>query len=213
MEVKVVERGGESLTLELKGVNLSLANALRRHAINEVPVMAVEEVLVMENSSVVSNEVLVHRISLIPFVTDLDNYRLPEECDCNNRLGCERCVVRFSLKAAAADEVVTVYSRDMVRESGTEVVRPYSGDVPIVKLAPGQAIELELYVRLGKGSRHAKWQPGIATVYEAGPGSRRLYVESFGFLPPERIIIEAAKAIERELGGLEAAMGEAMRGG
>lgn len=209
----MVERAEDSLTLELKGVNLSLANALRRHAINEVPVMAVEEVLVMENSSVINNEVLVHRISLIPFVTDLDNYRLPETCDCNNRLGCERCVVRFSLKSSAVNEVITVYSRDMVLESGASIVRPVSGDFPIVKLAPGQALELELYVRLGKGSKHAKWQPGIVTVYDGESGTRRLYVESFGFLPPERIIIEAARAFERVVKDLKSAIEEAMRGG
>ncbi|MCS7117474.1 MAG: DNA-directed RNA polymerase subunit D [Thaumarchaeota archaeon] len=213
MEVRVINRDEDSLTLELSEVNLSLANALRRHAINEVPVMAVEEVLVMDNSSVVSNEVLVHRISLIPFVTDLDNYRLPEECDCNNRLGCERCVVRFSLKASAVDEVVTVYSRDMVLESGTGIVRPVSGDFPIVKLAPGQTIELELYVRLGKGSKHAKWQSGIVTVYDSESGGKRLYIESFGFLSPERIITEAAKALERRVRDLGSAIEEVIKDG
>lgn len=139
----------KSLEIELRGFPLSMANALRRHLINEVPTMAVEEVMVIENTSSVYNEVLAHRISLIPFRTDLDHFVLPEECNCGNRLGCERCVVRFSLRARAVSEVVTVYSREMVRETGTEAVEPVSGDFPIVKLAPGQTIELELYVRLG----------------------------------------------------------------
>ncbi|MDJ0274454.1 MAG: DNA-directed RNA polymerase subunit D [Nitrososphaerota archaeon] len=210
MEARVLRDDGKSIELELKGVPLSIANAIRRHLINEVPTMAVEEVMVIENSSSVYNEVLAHRISLIPFKTDLDNFVLPEECDCGNRLGCDRCVVRFSLRAKAVSEVVTVYSRDLVRETGTEVVEPVSGDFPIVKLAPGQAIEMELYVRLGTGKKHAKWIPGIATLYDGPDGSRTLYFESFGFLPPARAVLEAAKIFEKRTGELERVLMEAL---
>jgi DNA-directed RNA polymerase subunit D len=210
MEAKVLRADDKSLEIELRGFPLSMANALRRHLINEVPTMAVEEVMVIENTSSVYNEVLAHRISLIPFRTDLDHFVLPEECNCGNRLGCERCVVRFSLRARAVSEVVTVYSREMVRETGTEVVEPVSGDFPIVKLAPGQTIELELYVRLGTGKKHAKWIPGIATLYDGPDGSRVLYFESFGFLPPARAVLEAAKIFEKRTGELEKVLLEAI---
>ncbi len=210
MEVKVLKADEKSLEIELRGFPLSLANALRRHLINEVPTMAVEEVMIIENTSSMYNEVLAHRISLIPFKTDLDHFVLPEECDCGNRLGCEKCVVRFSLRAKATSGVITVYSRDMIRETGTEVVEPVSGDFPIVKLAPGQAIELELYVRLGTGKKHAKWIPGIATLYDGPEGSRVLYFESFGFLPPARAVVEAAKIFEKRTGELEQVLMEAI---
>lgn len=210
MEARIIREDEKSIELELRGVPLSLANAIRRHLINEVPTMAVEEVMVIENSSSVYNEVLAHRISLIPFRTDLDNFVLPEECDCGNRLGCDRCVVRFSLRARAVSEVITVYSRDMVRETGTEVVEPVSGDFPIVKLAPGQAIEMELYVRLGTGKKHSKWIPGIATLYDGPDGSRILFFESFGFLPPARAVLEAAKIFEKRAGELERVLMEAV---
>ncbi len=210
MEVKVLKADEKSLEIELRGFPLSLANALRRHLINEVPTMAVEEVMIIENTSSMYNEVLAHRISLIPFKTDLDHFVLPEECDCGNRLGCEKCVVRFSLRAKATSGVITVYSRDMIRETGTEVVEPVSGDFPIVKLAPGQAIELELYVRLGTGKKHAKWIPGIATLYDGPEGSRVLYFESFGFLPPARAVVEAAKIFEKRTGELEQVLTEAI---
>ena len=158
--VKVVEDGGDNwIRLELSDeLPTPVANALRRAIINEIPTMAVEEVLVIENSSAMPNEILAHRISLIPFISDIDNYNLPEECTCGSKLGCEKCVVRFVLRAEAGEETVTVYSRDMAPEKPDTKVAPISGDFPIVTLAPGQRVELELYVRLGKGRKHAKWQ-------------------------------------------------------
>ena len=194
-QIRVDGEGEDWVRLELGDVPHSLGNALRRMIINEVPTMAVEEVLVIENTSVMTHEVLAHRISLIPFTTDLENYVLPEDCDCGSQLGCPRCSVRYSLRKSASGGVVTVYSSDLQLESGSERVRPTSGEFPLVKLADGQSVELELYVRLGKGKKHAKWQAGLATFYEEG-GKKFLYVESFGFLPPRMMVLEAAKIFE-----------------
>ncbi|MEM0482298.1 MAG: DNA-directed RNA polymerase subunit D [Nitrososphaerota archaeon] len=209
-QVRIAGEGDNWLRLELVDVPLSIGNAIRRLIINEVPTMAVEEVLVIENTSNLTNEILTHRISLIPFVTDLDNYVLPELCDCGSNLGCDKCSVRFSLRCTATNEVLTVYSSDLVRESGSEGVKPTSGEFQIVKLAPGQSVELELYVRLGKGRRHAKWQSGVATLYEED-GKRMLYVESFGQLPPRRMLLEALKIFEGSIAklgeGLEKVIG------
>ncbi|MEM4719021.1 MAG: hypothetical protein QW330_03090, partial [Nitrososphaerota archaeon] len=110
VSVKLLEEDEKSVKLLLSGVPLAVANAIRRMAINEVPTMAIEEVLIIENSSSMPNDVLVHRISLIPFTSDIDRYVPPEECGCGKRLGCERCAVRFVLRAEAKDEPITVYS-------------------------------------------------------------------------------------------------------
>jgi len=177
--------------------------------------MAIEEVLIIENSSSMPNDVLVHRISLIPFISDIDRYVPTEECGCGKRLGCERCAVRFVLRTEAKDEPITVYSGDMVPEEET-TVKPVSSRIPIVKLSPGQKIELELYVRVGRGRQHAKWQAAIATLYEpeAGGGEERiLYVESIGFLPPRRILVEVAKALEKKVAELEIRLQEALQQG
>ncbi|MEM2238614.1 MAG: DNA-directed RNA polymerase subunit D [Candidatus Caldarchaeum sp.] len=209
--MKIVAETSESITIEVSQVPHHLANAIRRTIIREVPTMAVEEVLVIENSSNMPNEVLAHRISLIPFITDLDNYRLPEECDCQSKLGCERCVVRFTLRAEASETPITIYSRDIAPEKREGVVAPFNGDIPIVSLAPGQRVELELYVRLGKGKKHSKWTPGIATLYEEN-GKKYMYVESYGFLPSRRMLEEAVKIIKVKVAMLEKAFKEVVGG-
>ncbi|MCL7384801.1 MAG: DNA-directed RNA polymerase subunit D [Thaumarchaeota archaeon] len=204
MVVRLLESNGKSMKIEFEGVPLAVANAIRRLIISEVPTMAVEEVLIIENSSGMTNEVLAHRISLIPFVSDIDRYVPPEECTCGSKLGCEKCVVRYVLKAEAGDQPITVYSRDMVPEDPNTTVIPVSGNIPIVKLAPGEKIELELYVRVGKGKKHAKWQPGIATLYESKESAdkRILFVESFGFLEPKRMVLEAIKILNKKVSNL-----------
>jgi DNA-directed RNA polymerase subunit D len=204
MVVRLLESNGKSMKIEFEGVPLAVANAIRRLIISEVPTMAVEEVLIIENSSGMTNEVLAHRISLIPFVSDIDRYVPPEECTCGSKLGCEKCVVRYVLKAEAGDQPITVCSRDMVPEDPNTTVIPVSGNIPIVKLAPGEKIELELYVRVGKGKKHAKWQPGIATLYESKESAdkRILFVESFGFLEPKRMVLEAIKILNKKVSNL-----------
>ncbi|MEM4038710.1 MAG: hypothetical protein QXL40_04725, partial [Nitrososphaerota archaeon] len=68
VDLKIVEEDEKSLKVEIRDLHLSIANAIRRLAISEVPTMAVEEILIIENTSAMPNEVLAHRISLIPFI-------------------------------------------------------------------------------------------------------------------------------------------------
>lgn len=202
VSVRLLREDEKSIEVELSGLPLAVMNAVRRLTMNEVPTMAVEEILIIENGSSMPNDVLAHRISLIPFISDIDNYVAPEECACGSKLGCDRCAVRYILRAEAKDEPLTVYSGDMIPEDQNTKVRPVSPKIPVIKLARGQRIEMELYVRVGRGKKHAKWQAAISSLYEPtqGDGEKRiLYVESIGFLPPRRIIVEAARALERKV--------------
>ncbi|KAI1502437.1 DNA-directed RNA polymerase [Biscogniauxia marginata] len=51
----------------LIGVDASIANAFRRILIAEIPTLAIETVYVNNNTSVIQDEVLAHRLGLIPF--------------------------------------------------------------------------------------------------------------------------------------------------
>lgn len=166
MEVKVVEEKENTLRFLLTGTNHAYANALRRAMIAEVPAMAIEDAIVIENTSVLYDEVIAHRLGLIPLKTDLDAYVLPEECDCKSELGCSKCRASFTLEAEAAVEPVMVYSSDLKPETD---ITPVSGNIPIVKLGPSQRLRLELYARLGRGIEHAKWQPVSACAYKYLP--------------------------------------------
>jgi len=166
MEVEILEERGDSLRFILRGSFPAFANALRRAVLADVPVMAIEDVIFVENTSVMYDEILSHRLGLIPLKTDLESYVLREECDCKSDLGCPKCTASFVLEAEATGQTTTVYSGDLKPSAG---VVPVSDKIPVVKLAPGQKIRLEAYARLGRGSEHAKWQAASVAAYKYLP--------------------------------------------
>ena len=169
--------------------------------------MAIDDVVVLENSSVLYDEILAHRLGMVPIKTDLERYVLPEKCDCGSPLGCNKCRVLFVLEATGKEKVSTVYSGDLVSED--REIRPVSESIPIVKLAHGQTVKLEAYARLGRGKEHAKWQPCTVAVLTDGKteGTFNLMVESAGGLPARQIVTKAMELVEEKLKDLEATVG------
>lgn len=166
----------------LTGTNHAYANAIRRAMLAEVPAMAIDDVIIIENTSVLYDEVIAHRLGLVPLKTDLDAFVLPEECDCKSELGCSKCRASFTLEAEAVDEPVMVYSSELKPASE---ITPVSGNIPIVKLGPAQRLRLELYARLGRGIEHAKWQPVSACAYKYVP---KVSVNPDNLTNPEEVI-------------------------
>jgi len=66
MSIEIREVSDEKIVFELNGCDVSVANALRRIMISEVPVIAIDFVNIYENTSVMCDEFLAHRVGLIP---------------------------------------------------------------------------------------------------------------------------------------------------
>src|SRR3989344_7718662 len=101
MEVKEISKKGNKLSFLIKKADLAFVNTLRRMIIDEVPTMAIEDVEFHKNDSVLYDEMVALRLGLIPLVTDLKFYNLPEKCTCN-AAGCAKCICEVSLKTKAA---------------------------------------------------------------------------------------------------------------
>jgi DNA-directed RNA polymerase subunit D len=138
VEIKVLEKDDEHLRLLIQGVNVPYMNALRRIVTSEVPCMAIDEIVMVENSSVLQDEIIAHRLGLVPLKTDLDSYNLPEECPCKSEFGCNLCRVTLALDVESKEGSRTIYSGDLKSES--ETVVQLSDKIPIVKLAKEQKI-------------------------------------------------------------------------
>lgn len=164
MQVKILETQGNILRFYIKGVETEVANAIRRTMIADLPTMAIEDVVVVENTSPMRDEMLAHRLGLVPLKTDLESYVPRELCDCHSELGCGKCSVTLTLEAEAVDASCTVYSKEL--DSSDPEVVPVSGEIPLLKLARGQRVKLEAYARLGTGQEHAKWQPVSVAAYK-----------------------------------------------
>jgi DNA-directed RNA polymerase subunit D len=206
MDIKVLSREQDTLRFVLSDVSPAFANAIRRIILAEVPVMAIDDVMILENNSVMYDEILAHRLGLIPVTTD-QTYNLPEECTCKSELGCEKCRASLSLEIEASDPVEVVYTSNLKPENPE--VKPVSDKIPIIKLAQGQRVKLEAYARLGRGRDHAKWQPASACTYSYDEKLHTFtfLVESTGTLPPEKLVLEAARLINAKTLGFEEGLG------
>ncbi|XP_021115429.1 DNA-directed RNA polymerases I and III subunit RPAC1 isoform X2 [Heterocephalus glaber] len=174
--VDVVHMDENSLEFDMVGIDAAIANAFRRILLAEVPTMAVEKVLVYNNTSIVQDEILAHRLGLIPIHADPRLFEFRNEGD---EEGTEIDTLQFRLQVrctrnphAAKDssdpnELYVnhkVYTRHMtwvplgnqadVFPEGT--IRPVHNDILIAQLRPGQEIDLLMHCVKGIGKKVAR---------------------------------------------------------
>jgi len=178
------------------------------YVLNGVPVFAIDTVDIIENSSVLPDEGLAHRLGLIPLKTDLSRFNEPSKCDCHSETGCSNCKVMLVLDSGDSDSTRTVLSNELSSEDDS--IKPISDKIPIVQLAPGQKVKLECYARLGRGTEHAKWNSSnISTLTDTDKeGESTLTVESTGALKPEQIILSGIDEVNSKLGEFKEMIGQ-----
>jgi DNA-directed RNA polymerase subunit D len=199
MSVDVLERTDERVVIKFNNISRQYINAIRRIAISEVPTLAVDDVVILENSSVMHDEAVAHRLGLIPLRTELHRFVMPQECDCQSTLGCSKCRVLLVLDSEAMEKTKIVTSGELLSED--ELVKPVSRDIPIVVLAPSQKLKFEAYARLGVGKDHAKWQPTSAAVVRDGADDNEaiLTIETNGALTAEETVDAAMEKLNTKI--------------
>ena len=198
--LEVISKDNQKIVVKIKGMPLQYSNALRRVCLNGVPVFAVDTVDIIENSSVLPDEGLAHRLGLIPITTDLSRFNEPSKCECQSETGCSNCKVMLILDSGDSEVTRTVLSNELSSEDDS--IKPVSEKIPIVQLAPGQRIRVECYARLGRGTQHAKWNSAnISTLTDTDKDDVKiLTIESTGALNPEQIIISGVDEVSNRIG-------------
>lgn len=156
MDIKLLNKQGNKIIFLIKGTDPAFVNTLRRVMLTEVPTMTIRRVTFVKNNSALFDEILAHRLGLLPLVTDLNSYILPEKCTCKGA-GCAKCQLVITLKAEGP---LTVYASDL--KSQDPKVKPVYAKMPIIKLLKGQELEFEAVATLGTGKEHAKFSPCLA---------------------------------------------------
>jgi DNA-directed RNA polymerase II subunit RPB3 len=108
--VKIRELKDDYAKFELRDTDASMANALRRVMIAEVPTVAIDLVEIEANSSVLNDEFIAHRLGLIPLTSSgAMGMRFSRDCDaCDGDGSCQFCSVEFHLAARATDSGQTL---------------------------------------------------------------------------------------------------------
>eukprot|EP01018_Ginkgo_biloba_P003031 Gb_13889 [translate_table: standard] len=184
--VRIREMKDDYLKFELKNTDASIANALRRIMIAEVPTISIDLVEIENNSSVLNDEFIAHRLGLIPLTSERAmEMRFSRDCDaCDGDGQCDYCSVEFVLQVKCeSDQTLDVTSFDLT--SSDERVCPVDAvarasdttgfdasehrGIIIVKLRRGQELKLRAIARKGIGKDHAKWSPAATVTFMYEP--------------------------------------------
>ncbi|MGI0064382.1 MAG: DNA-directed RNA polymerase subunit D [Nitrosopumilaceae archaeon] len=197
--LEVISQNKQKMSVKLKGIPLQYANALRRICLNGVPIFAIDTVDIIENSSVLADEGIAHRLGMIPLNTDTSRFVEHSKCKCNSESGCSNCRVMLMIDSGDTDSSRTITSNELTSED--EFVKPTSDKIPIVVVAPGQRLKIEAYARLGRGTEHAKWNSSnIATLINSDKEDEYvLTVETTGAISPQQIILGGVEELSRRL--------------
>ena len=145
--IKIKNINDEKITFATD-MPISLANAIRR-SINYIPILAIDELEISKNDSAVYDEILAHRVGLVPLKNE--ELKFSDECDCKGK-GCGKCTIKLKLKAKGPK---IVHSSELSPKTNSIL------DIPITILDKNQELEFVAIARMGRGKEHAKHSPGI----------------------------------------------------
>ena len=181
MKVKILKMEDYYAQVEFKDVDYSFVNSIRRSLVSMVPCLALHEIdfhmgslgsyvdeesgeeKEYESISAMFNEIIAHRLGMLPVPTDKktveafgnainDDSKQPD--------------IMYSLHKQGP---CTVYSGDLEPVNGDDSLIIPESNVPIVKLAEGQAILIYAKAKMGVASTHTKWQCAVAPRFYQAP--------------------------------------------
>lgn len=167
LELNIISRTPSSIEIDLKNAHPSLANALRRTLISEIPCIAIHNVSIRENDTVFPDEYIAHRLGLVPIDVD------PSVLEYNDGDANASNVLNFKLNVKnTTNDVQCLYSDQIIwtpMEGQEHLLVSVKPGVLICKMAPGNIIDMDLSAEKGVGKTHAKWSPVSLCSYKIMP--------------------------------------------
>ncbi len=183
MKVEILKEEDQFMKIKFEGISPRLMNIIRRYSINKVPVLAIDKIIVYENTSSFFDEYIAHRIGLIPLTS-------PENVD-PEKIGIYLDAVGPRM----------VYSQDI--KTTDDRVKVAVENIPVVRLVENQSLRIEGRVKRGIGREHAKFQSAIASYNEVGEGKYEFFIEGLYHRPVKETLKMAIKRVIQDLESIE----------
>jgi DNA-directed RNA polymerase alpha subunit len=191
LRVRKLEQTDVSLKLRLevftdpREINsLQLVNNLRRILLSGIETVAIDKVIFSVNESTLIDELLEHRISLVPVFTEDYNEKLYLKVECSKKefFPCP------------------IYSDYIISPNGIVKVKK---DILLTYLVPGRKIEAIITLKKGTGKENIKFSPvTIVTFKELDKQLFELYFEINEGYEINKIIKQALFVLKEKYEGL-----------
>ena len=188
MYVTIKNSTEDTIEFLVTGMSIYLANALRRVMIAEVPTWAIDIVQFEKNTTVLVDEMIAHRLGLIPLTSStdpVDEDEIPVQ------------EVSFTLDLTAGTDPEEWMS-EQLEPDNVDVVSAIDG-IPIVKAARQQRLKLTAIAKKGTGKEHSKWSPVSTCFYETVPEGILFNIETVGSLDPVEVVQKAIEILCEKL--------------
>ena len=185
VKIEVLEESETDIKVLLSNTDRAFANAIRRTLISDVPKMAIHKVRfelgtttdnntgeTFESVGSIPDEVIAHRLAMIPIPTYHDEFVFLEDDPANEGLPrdewgspASQIIYHCSARGTPEGRVVTAGDLNVLGEDKLQIPEAYR-DIPITKLFAGQFLEFYAYAVLGRGVDHAKWTPAAGVAFQ-----------------------------------------------
>ncbi len=176
MQIEIIEMEDDKCKFILKDSSPAMANALRRTMLQDIPKMAIDKVEFhlgpissddgkeYESMTALFDEVIAHRLGMIPVPTDYSLFTFQKDCKCGGE-GCPNCTIMYSLNKTGPGMVL---SGDLV-PLGDAKLKVKDEFIPIVELTDTQAVLIYATAVMGTARQHVKWQAAFGVGYSYLP--------------------------------------------
>ena len=116
--IEIKSKTKEEIVFDITGIDPTLVNTLRRIMIAEVPTMAIETVIINQNTSIIPDEVLAHRLGLIPILADANDFEEKKEDEDFNEKNCLKFNLKVKCEKGKNGKIINeqIFSKDLILE-------------------------------------------------------------------------------------------------
>ena len=189
LSMNILKKDENRLELEIGGVPIHILNALKRILQSEVKTIAADLLYLHKNTTVIQDEVLAHRLGLLPI-------KVPDEYldDPENHVEIS---LDITCEEGTPKDPQLVFSRDLNLSGPAQMACP---GILIAKLIKGQKLNFRAVCRIGTGKIHTKWSPVCDVTFVRFPSKNtyKFCIETVGNREPASIFREAIAVVRNK---------------
>lgn len=173
--LKLNYKTNEEMAFHIEGFEICFSNALRRILLSEISTFCIEKVNFYDNTSILNDEIIAHRLGLVPIFVPSELLDYLIEIKKQKLL---KLILCFKVcHPGKFHGNLSIYSNSLKWKKygilGSFLknikIKPVFKDILIAKLNPGQKIACECECFIGTGNIHAKFSPVGTTFYKLFP--------------------------------------------